>query len=161
MQASCNVHKTLILLYFESAYVVYKNIQNGANYKWMGFLIHWVSPCSSGPNQTCQFHTVNWKKCTSGSPYDLKCKDCQFPLQIVSRASVLTSVTICRLKPNHANPDTNILFWQTIFCSLRKHFKEGHKLQLYILTYFEIHVNDHLSMKFLKCNLNVLSGMKI
>ena len=33
VQASYNVHKTLILLYFESAYKIYKNIQNGANYK--------------------------------------------------------------------------------------------------------------------------------
>ena len=36
----------------------------------------------SGPNQTCQFHTVNRRKCTSDSPYDLKCKGCQFPLNI-------------------------------------------------------------------------------
>ena len=81
--ASCNVYKTMILLYFESAYVVYKNIQNGANYKGMGPPIHWVSPCSSGSNQTCQFHIVNQKNCTSDGPYYLKCKGCQLPLKNV------------------------------------------------------------------------------
>ena len=83
VQTSCNVHKTLILLYCESAYVVYKNLQNGANYKWMGPLIHWASPWSSVLNQTCKFHIVNQKKCASDSPCDLKCKGCQFPLKIL------------------------------------------------------------------------------